>query len=85
MEMVMSAILSTTSPSLRPAAGLLMLQSVVNGWRLASSAWWLQQRAGDRLKPMSDRQLADIGLSREQIECVDRGDLERDRVLIHYF
>lgn len=50
-------------------------------WRIYMD-WRRQRKAIAQLGLMSDRELKDIGLIRDQIEAGVRGDLERDSTLV---
>jgi uncharacterized protein YjiS (DUF1127 family) len=56
-------------------------RSLRRWWRTYMD-WRLQRKAIAQLGHMSDHELKDIGLDRDQIEAGVRGDLERDSTLV---
>ena len=51
----------------------------VRKWRERSRAWRERSRARQELQRLTDLELADIGLSRGDIDAVVRGDIVRSR------
>lgn len=62
-----TAILSRTG--VRPGAARSLAARALR----VLARWRCERRAAEQLRAMSDRQLADLGLRREQIDAVVRG------------
>jgi uncharacterized protein YjiS (DUF1127 family) len=84
MEIIMSRLSSTaTRDESAHAYTLAPLLAAANRWWAGYTSWRLHKAAIAQLRSMSDRQLADIGVSRSEIEYAVRG--KRDRAVSHHF
>ena len=81
----MSRLLSSTAirdESAHAHVAASLLAAAIRWWASYTS-WRLHKAAIAHLRSMSDRQLADIGVSRSEIEYAVRG--KRDRAVSHHF
>jgi len=83
MEMIMSTTISTPAAA-QGSAGHVEFGAPLRGWLRAFLAWRIEQAAIAQLGMMSDRELKDIGLTRQQIIGAVRGDLGH-RSLYRYY
>jgi uncharacterized protein YjiS (DUF1127 family) len=76
-EMIMSHIVSTNAGRQSAASEFFgrMAKAIRRGWDIYR-AWHIQEATIAYLKSLSDRELKDIGLTREQIDCAVRGALK---------
>jgi uncharacterized protein YjiS (DUF1127 family) len=81
----MSRLLSSTATCDQSAHGYVpaSLWAAANRWWAGYTSWRLHKAAIAQLRSMSDRQLADIGVSRSEIEYAVRG--KRDRAVSNHF
>ena len=81
----MSRLLSSTATHDENAHAHIpaSLWAAANSWWAGYTIWRLHKVAIAQLRSMSDRQLADIGVSRSEIEYAVRG--KRDRAVSHHF
>jgi uncharacterized protein YjiS (DUF1127 family) len=85
MEMNMSTISSTTACRNSVGSGIFgRLAAAPKRLLTAFITWRAMQAACTHLRSMSDRELADIGLSRSQIECAVTGERARDHLYSRY-
>jgi uncharacterized protein YjiS (DUF1127 family) len=83
-EIIMSGLSSTATRDESAHAHIAgSLLAAANRWWAGYTSWRLHKAAIAQLKSMSDRQLADIGVSRSEIEYAVRGKC--DRAVSHRF
>jgi uncharacterized protein YjiS (DUF1127 family) len=83
-DIIMSRLLSSTATRDESAhAHIASLLAAANCWWAGYTSWRLHKAAIAQLRSMSDRQLADIGVSRSEIGYAVRG--KRDRAVSPIF
>jgi uncharacterized protein YjiS (DUF1127 family) len=84
-EIIMSRLLSSTATCDESAHAHIpaSLLAAANRWWAGYTRWRLHKAAIAQLRSMSDRQLADIGVSRSEIEYAVSG--KRDRAVSPIF
>jgi uncharacterized protein YjiS (DUF1127 family) len=82
MEMVMSSTFGMPAAvGDRRTSGLV---GTVKAWWLAYLTRRMERAASIQLHAMSDQELQDIGLTRSQIDCAVRGELDQRPFAHHY-
>jgi uncharacterized protein YjiS (DUF1127 family) len=86
MELIVSTI---SSPMISGDPVVVTLFRVVGrvlkNWWIAYITWRVEQIAISRLRSMSDRELADIGICRANIEFAARSGSDRHAMMSRYF
>ena len=74
----------TTKLEPRAASEHLAMSRIIQGWWRAFLTWRLEQAAFAQLSSMTDRELADIGLSRAELSLAVKGKIPRNRCIYDF-